>query len=132
VHGDGREPLGASHWARPALDGIIAHRDEDTGEPAITVSRRSLLGLIATAPLGIAAARAQGAAPACYDPAALPAAQANMRKTLGFMDLSPDPAKRCGLCVFFSASKPGCGTCVLLSSGPVGANSVCNSFGRKV
>lgn len=95
------------------------------------VSRRNLLGLIAVAPIGIVAARAQGA-PACYDPTVLPASQASMRKTLGFKDISSDPSKHCSLCVFFTGSKSGCGTCVLLSGGPVSVTSVCNSFGRKV
>jgi hypothetical protein len=97
----------------------------------MTVSRRDLLGLIALAPLGIAAARAEGA-PACYDPAALAASQKGIRKALGFKDLSPDPARHCGACAFFAAAKPAaCGTCALLSGGPVSAASVCNSFARK-
>ena len=101
----------------------------------MTVSRRNLLGLIALAPTGIAAARAQNVpapAPACYDPAALPTSQRSMRNALGFKDVSPEPAKRCSACVFFTGTKPGCGTCALLSGGGVSANSVCNSFGRKV
>lgn len=96
----------------------------------MTVSRRSLLGLIAVAPLGIARVRAQSA-PACYDPAALPAGQASMRRSLGFKDISPNPAKRCGLCVFFTGTNVGCGACAFFSGGPVSANSVCSSFGRK-
>ena len=96
----------------------------------MAVSRRDLLGLIALAPIGLATARAQ-TAPACYDPAALPASQKSMRSALGFKDASPDPAKHCSVCVFFTGTKAGCGTCVLLSGGGVSANSVCNSFGRK-
>lgn len=96
----------------------------------MTVSRRNLLALIALAPLGIAGARAQSA-PACYDPAALPASQKGIRKALGFQDVSSDPTKRCAGCAFFAGTKPGCGTCALLSSGPVSAASVCNSFARK-
>ena len=97
----------------------------------MAVSRRNLLGLIALAPLGFAGARAQ-TAPACYDPAALPTSQKSMRNALGFKEVSPDPAKHCSVCVFFTGTKAGCGTCALLSGGGVGANSVCNSFGRKV
>lgn len=97
----------------------------------MAVSRRHLLGLIAATPISIGGAHAQ-LATACFDPAALPAAQANMRKTLGFKDVSPDPAKHCSVCVFFNGTRAGCGTCVLLSGGPTSANSVCNSFGRKV
>ena len=54
----------------------------------MTVSRRNLLGLIALAPLGIAGARAQSA-PACYDPAALPASQKGIRKALATSLPSP-------------------------------------------
>lgn len=96
----------------------------------MAVSRRSLLGLIALAPIGIGVARAQ-AAPTCYDPATLSSAQKSLRKSLGFKEVSADPAKRCGLCAFFTATKQGCGTCVLFSSGPVATVSVCSSFGRK-
>ena len=97
----------------------------------MTVSRRDLLGLIALAPFGIAAARAQNA-PACYDPGALPASQKGIRAALGFKDVSPDPARHCGACAFFAAAKSaGCGTCALLSGGPVSAASVCNSFAKK-
>ena len=97
----------------------------------MAVSRRNLLGLIALAPLGLAGARAQ-TSPACYDRAALPTSQKSMRDALGFKDVAPDPAKHCGVCVFFTGTKAGCGTCALLSGGGVSANSVCNSFGRKV
>ena len=97
----------------------------------MTVSRRNFVGLIALAPFGIASASAQSAS-ACYDPAALPASQKGIRTALGFKDASPDPARRCGACAFFAATKPaGCGTCALLSGGPVGAASVCNSFAKK-
>ena len=97
----------------------------------MTVSRRNMLGLIALAPLGIASARAQSAS-ACFDPASLPAGQKGIRTALGFKDVSADPAKHCGACAFFAAAKPaGCGTCALLSGGPVSAASVCNSFALK-
>lgn len=97
----------------------------------MAVSRRSMLGLIALAPLGFAGARAE-TAPACYDPAALPASQKGIRKALGYQDVSSDPARRCSACAFFAAAKPaGCGTCALLSGRPVSAGSVCNSFAKK-
>ena len=96
----------------------------------MAVSRRNLLGLIALAPIGLTAARAQTAL-ACYDPASLPASQKSMRNALGFKDASPDPARHCSICVFFTGTKAGCGTCALLSGGGVTATSVCNSFGRK-
>ena len=96
----------------------------------MAVSRRNLLGLIALAPFGIVGARAQ-TTPACYDPTALATSQKSMRNALGFKDVSPDAAKHCSVCVFFTGTKAGCGTCALLSVGGVSATSVCNSFGRK-
>ncbi|MDP3677385.1 MAG: high-potential iron-sulfur protein [Novosphingobium sp.] len=90
-----------------------------------------MLGLIALAPLGIASARAQ-VAPACFDPAALPASQKGIRKALGFQNVSSNPARHCAACAFFAMTKPAnCGTCALLSGGPVSAASVCNSFAKK-
>ncbi|MEO7247654.1 MAG: hypothetical protein ABIW31_04300 [Novosphingobium sp.] len=71
-----------------------------------------------------------GEAAACYDPAALPLSQKGMRKSLQFVAVSTDPAKRCGLCAFFKASGAGCGTCQILN-GPVAAESACDSFAAK-
>jgi hypothetical protein len=96
----------------------------------ISISRRALLGFAAAAPLGALAARAQPAAPVCYDPAKLPASQRSLRRALGFRDTSTDPVKHCGICAFFTATKGGCGTCQLLSGGPVTAASVCNSWAK--
>lgn len=100
----------------------------------MTRSRRNFLGLAAGAPLMLlAAGRARAAdAPACYDPATLPFSQKNRRRSLGYVDLSSDPGKRCSACAFFTAATPAsCGTCQLLGGGPVRAEAVCNSFAAK-
>jgi len=97
----------------------------------MTADRRSFLGLAAAVPFAALAARAAAADAPCFDPAALPAAQLGMRKGLGFMAVSNDPTKHCSLCAFFKATQPGCGTCQLLSGGPVGAGSLCASFAAK-
>lgn len=102
---------------------------------AVDPLRRQLLIVAGIAPLALlvrGTARAQSQA-LCYDPAALPLAQKRQRRALGYVEPSPDPARRCGLCAFFTQSgKPdGCGTCQLLSGGPAVATSLCNSFAPK-
>lgn len=96
----------------------------------MTVSRRNFLTAAALAPLALAGtARAEPAV--CYDPSALPLSQRSRRRALGYVDASPDPAKQCGHCSFFTAAAPGCGTCTMLSGGAVNGGGVCNSFARK-
>ena len=97
-------------------------------------SRRNFLALAAGAPLALlAAGRTRAAdAPACYDPAALPFSQKSQRRSLGYLEVSADPKKHCGACAFFTAAaQGGCGTCQLLSGGPVRADAVCGSFAAK-
>jgi hypothetical protein len=98
------------------------------------IARRRFLALTAAgaplAVLGLASARAQTPAPACYDPAALPLAQKSQRRSLGYVDASTDAAKHCSACAFFMASTAGCGKCQLLN-GPVNAGGVCTSFAPK-
>ncbi|MBV1686720.1 high-potential iron-sulfur protein [Novosphingobium sp. G106] len=93
-------------------------------------SRRSFLAAAALAPLALAG-KASAEPAVCYDPNALPLSQRSRRRALGYVDASPDPAKQCGRCSFFTAAAPGCGTCTMLSGGAVNGGSVCNSFARK-
>jgi High potential iron-sulfur protein len=69
----------------------------------------------------------------CYDPVALSLAQKRQRRAIGYVEPSADANKRCARCAFFtSGGKPvNCGTCQLLSGGPVVASGVCNSFAPK-
>lgn len=97
----------------------------------MSVNRRDFLGLAALAPVaGLAASRAFAEDAACYDPASLPMSQQNFRKSMQFQQVSTDPKKRCELCTFYKASKPGCGTCQIFN-GPVQGVSVCASFAPK-
>ena len=95
-------------------------------------SRRDFLALAAIAPLAVVGGGAAWASePACYDPASLPLSQRNRRKALGFVEQSPDPARRCGLCTFFERKNGDCGGCQLLTGAPVTAAGFCNSFAAK-
>jgi hypothetical protein len=95
-------------------------------------ARRQLLILAGIAPLALlvrGTAQAQGQT-ICYDPATLPLAQKRQRRALGYVEISVDQARRCGLCAFFTpgGNSKACGTCQLVSGGPVAAISVCNSY----
>ena len=95
-------------------------------------SRRGFLVLAGLAPLvALSGTRSRAADAVCYDPASLSSSDASLRQSLGFMLVSKDPKRHCGLCAFFAATQGGCGTCQLLSGGPTTANSVCNSFAAK-
>ena len=96
-------------------------------------SRRNFLGLAAIAPLAMAGfsnARADALA-VCYDPAALPLSQKSRRRSLGYVEISADPAKHCSACAFFTGNTAGCGTCAMLSGGAVSGGAACNSFAAK-
>jgi hypothetical protein len=95
-------------------------------------TRRKFVVLASMAPFALAAGRSFAAeSAACYDPAALPLSQKNRRRSLGYTDAAPDPQKHCGACTFFTPSQGTCGTCQLLTGGPVNAGGVCNSFAPK-
>ena len=98
-----------------------------------TTSRRRFLGLAAFVPLAGLAARSAHAseAAACYDPATLPRAQKSLRRSLGYDEKSADAKRQCRLCAFYTAAQGDCGTCQMLSGGPVNAGGVCNSFAAK-
>jgi hypothetical protein len=99
----------------------------------MSASRRNFLGLAAAVPLAALATKAASAAApaACYDPATVPLSQRNRRRSLGYVELSSDPKKRCGLCAFFApVANSGCGSCQLLGS-TVNAGAVCTSFAAK-
>lgn len=93
--------------------------------------RQFLAGMAVLAGALPGMAAAQGSAPACYDPATLPLSQKNQRRSLGYVEASTDPQKHCAVCSFFTASAPGCGTCVILGGGPVNAGALCTSFAAK-
>jgi hypothetical protein len=92
-------------------------------------TRRKFLAVAGLTPLVLAGAA--HAAEACYDPNTLPFTQKSRRRSLGYVDASPTPEKQCSRCSFFTAAAPGCGTCQMLSGGPVNAAGLCNSFALK-
>lgn len=90
-------------------------------------SRRRFLGLAAAAvPLAALGASSAWAA-ACYDPASLPLSQKNRRRSIGYMDVAADPARRCAGCAFFTAAEEGCGKCLMLNAA-VNSGASCGSF----
>jgi hypothetical protein len=96
-------------------------------------TRRRFIALAGLAPIAALGARQAFAQtkPACYDTATLPLSQKNMRRSVGFVDPAPAPAKRCGVCAFFVATQGGCGTCQILSGGPTAQSAYCTSFAPK-
>ena len=98
-------------------------------------SRRRLLLAAAVTPLLFAwrSSALAADAPVCVDPAALTLAQKRQRRAINYVEPSPDAKKRCSGCAFFKAAgqRSGCGTCQLLSGGPVAANGLCNSHAPK-
>jgi hypothetical protein len=95
-------------------------------------SRRNFLAWAGMVPAVLVAGRAARADDAaCYDPAALSLRVKNRRNSLGFVEQSSDPARRCGLCTFFQLKEGHCGGCQLMVGAPVSAAGVCNSFARK-
>lgn len=97
----------------------------------MTISRRILLGAIMFAPFLAARSQRAEAATTCYDPATFSASQRGRRRSLGFKDVSDNPAKHCSICAFFTSTGADCGTCQLLGGGPVTTGSVCNSWAKK-
>ena len=98
------------------------------------LSRRNVLAAAALGPLAVFAGGASSAAEtaSCYDPAALTLSQRNRRRSLAYVEVSADPKKTCAGCAFFTAAtQSGCGTCQMLTGGPVKAGAVCGSFAAK-
>lgn len=96
-------------------------------------TRRRFIGRLGAAPVVVLLAprmaSAQGAA--CYSPNALSWSEKSMRRAVGFVDQSGDPAKRCGTCTFFVAAQNGCGKCQILSGAPTPAHAYCTSYAPK-
>lgn len=91
-------------------------------------NRRRFLGLAATGvPLATIAVGSTSAWAACYDPAALPLSQKNRRRSLEYVEVASEPARRCGGCAFFTTAAEECGKCLMLNS-TVNAGASCSSF----
>lgn len=94
-------------------------------------TRRRIAAALALAPLGLAGMAIAARAQACYDPATLAFSLRSRRRTLGFVEVSPNPEKTCKGCEFFTATAGTCGTCKLMTGGPVTAGSFCNSWAAR-
>jgi hypothetical protein len=72
------------------------------------------------------------AALSCMDTSSLSSADAQLRTTLAYADISTEPGKSCALCQqFVPAPTPDtCGTCKILK-GPINPNGNCKSFVAK-
>jgi hypothetical protein len=68
----------------------------------------------------------------CNEPGQLSDSDVSMRTSLGYADVSPNPAEVCGGCQYFTAegSGGGCGSCQLLP-GQVSSKGRCNSWSAK-
>jgi hypothetical protein len=100
------------------------------------VSRRDLfqqsaaLGVLAVVGAG-ACSKTPKAPLACSDTSTLSAADAQVRVSLAYTDLSADPLKTCSTCQQFLPGPPdACGACKVLR-GPVGAAGSCKAFALK-
>ncbi|MET0497985.1 MAG: high-potential iron-sulfur protein [Steroidobacteraceae bacterium] len=69
----------------------------------------------------------------CADPATLSDAEMSTRTSLGYTEKSPNPQQVCAGCTFFhaGAASGDCGTCDMVSGGPVNPQGHCNSWNAK-
>jgi hypothetical protein len=68
----------------------------------------------------------------CSDLSGLADADKNLRQTLQYVEVTPDPAKHCMNCQFFTAgaSEGACGACTILK-GPIAPGGYCTSWAAK-
>lgn len=97
------------------------------------------LGLLISGCKNESGGAAEGTAPAatpekaldCTDVSGLTEAEVNTRKSLAYVDQSPNPAKLCSNCQLFTPSAgPGCAGCTVVK-GPINPNGYCNSWVQK-
>lgn len=101
------------------------------------ISRRTVLLRAVQIPvggsilLGLSACGSDGSsAMLCADPSQMTSAEESVRRTLRYMEISPDPAKVCSGCDFFHAATEtnGCGTCEMFAGNPVNPGGFCDSW----
>lgn len=67
----------------------------------------------------------------CSDTSGLAAMDVQMRTSLGYVDRSPQPDKRCDNCLHYKAAGENqCGGCAILK-GPIHPKGYCNSWAVK-
>ena len=106
---------------------------------SIVTSRRSFLGkslaVLAAGAAVAACGKKESAGPkslACNDTSSLAPADAQMRTTLGYVDVSVQQGKACSGCQLYKAApaEGQCGGCAVLK-GTVNPNGYCNSWTPK-
>lgn len=80
--------------------------------------------------LGLAACDSDGGnLMVCADENAMTSAEKSLRTTLQYTETSPDPAKTCSDCEFFTATAAtGCGTCEMFGDKPANPGGHCVSW----
>lgn len=71
-----------------------------------------------------------GSAMLCADPSMMSSADASLRRTLNYTEISPDPAKVCAGCLYFRGvnETDGCGSCDMFPGRPVNPGGYCDSW----
>lgn len=112
-----RDPFSRRHFLRKSIDWSL------TGGAAI---------LVASCSKGENASGRKSSDAAAECAADLEAGQLSLRESLNYVDAFDDPEKTCGACAFFTGEGNGaCGSCELLSGGPVAKGGHCSSWSPK-
>lgn len=66
----------------------------------------------------------------CADLSAMTDGERSSRRSLNYVEASPNPGQACADCAFFHAGG-GCGTCDMFNGGPVNPKGHCDSWSAK-
>ena len=104
-------------------------------KPENTLNRRQTIRLLAAAPLMATALSACGKKTEpdrCDNLAGLSDGEKTARTALQYTDRSPEAAKHCKVCNYFTAASDpaSCGGCTLVK-GPIHPNGYCTAFAAK-
>lgn len=108
----------------------------DAQQPAVeTLTRRAALARALALPVYAALPAALvgcSKGPKCDDTSGLSPDDAKLRTEIAaYVEVSPDPAKRCSDCVqFVPAGKDACGSCKVVK-GPINPGGTCKLFQKK-
>lgn len=64
----------------------------------------------------------------CADPEVMTSAQASVRRTLRYVEVSPHAEKTCSGCEFFSTPANGCGACTIFDGNAANPKGHCDSW----
>lgn len=97
-----------------------------------TLGRRAFLGAVgasatAVVSLPVLSGCGGGGEANCNDMSGVPPEGLATRRSMAYVENSPDPAKRCTGCALYTAAPNQCGTCQAFP-GPVSPNGTCNAF----